>query len=194
MDKCVLCFEDMNMMGFDDRREATDTCVKLECRHAYHTKCIIKCLSVSNLGCPTCNKQKTPAQELTREGVAKNLVNELKKDSEIKFLINEFKESSLEYTDGISTLKKDTKEFISKRSEELQLTEKRKYMLECLAKIQSTAKSLSRAKGPEYTGALNTRLIGRYRRGTPFERLFFSPQESYRIYRLKTPSLYMPLY
>ena len=194
MDTCILCFEDMDMISFRDERVQTPSCIKLECNHAYHTKCIIRCLTVSNLGCPTCNKHKTPAQELTREGLAKKLIGELKKDDEIKFLITEFKESSLEYNDTIFTLKKDVKQFISKRSNELQLSEKRKYMLECLAKIQSTAKLLSKTKGPEYTGALNTRLIGRYRRGTSFERLFFNAQEAYRIYRLKTPSLYMSLY
>uniref|UniRef100_A0A6C0ENN4 RING-type domain-containing protein n=1 Tax=viral metagenome TaxID=1070528 RepID=A0A6C0ENN4_9ZZZZ len=194
MDPCVLCFEDMDMIRFQDTRKSTITCVKLQCGHAYHTECIVNCLSVSNFGCPTCNKQKTPCEELTREGLAKKLVGELKKEDDIKFLINEFKESSLEYNEAISTLKKDTKAFISKRSEELQLADKRKYMLDCLTKLQSTARSISKTKGPQYSGALNIRVIGRYRRGTPFERLFFSIQEAYRIYRLKTPTLYMPLY
>jgi len=194
MDTCILCFEDMDMMSFRDERVQTPSCIKLECNHAYHTKCIIRCLTVSNLGCPTCNKHKTPAQELTREGLAKKLIGELKKDDEIKFLITEFKESASEYKDTISLLKKDIKQFISKRNDELQLSEKRKYMLECLTKIQSTAKTVSKIKGPQYTGALNLRYTGRYRRGTSFDRLFFGASEAYRIFRLKTPSLYMPLY
>jgi hypothetical protein len=144
--------------------------------------------------CPNCNKNKSPAEQLTREGLAKKLVGELKKDPDVKFLISEFKESSSEYGDTISQLKKDIKQFIAKRKEELHLDKKRKYMLDCLAKIQTTSKVVSKTKGPQYIAALHTRTMGRYWRGTTFERLFFGVQEAYRIYRLKTPRLFMNLY
>lgn len=193
MDPCVLCFEDMNMLGFEDERLHTDTCVKLDCGHAYHTQCIIRCLSVSNLGCPSCNKYKLPSQELTREGMAKKLILELKKEDDIKFLVREFKESAEEYNQSIVQLKKDIKQFIEHRKQELHMSEKRKYMLDCLSKIQSTTKSVAKTKGPQYVGALFSQ-TGRYWRGTTFERIFFGPQYAYTICRLKSPRLYISLY
>jgi hypothetical protein len=144
--------------------------------------------------CPNCNKNKSPSEQLTREGLAKKLVGEVKKDPEVKFLISEFKESASEYGDTILQLKKDIKQFIAKRKDELQLDEKRKYMLDCLAKIQTTSKSVSKTKGPQYIAALHTRTMGRYWRGTTFERIFFGATEAYKICRLKTPRLYMSLY
>ena len=194
MDPCVICFEDMDMKTFEDERQQTPTCIKLECGHAYHTTCIVRCLSMMDQKCPNCNKNKSPAEQLTREGLAKKLVGELKRDPDVKFLISEFKESSSEYDDTISQLKKDIKQFIAKRKEELHLDEKRKYMLDCLAKIQTTSKAVSKTKGPKYIAALHTRTTGRYWRGTLFERIFFGAIQAYKICRLKTPRLYMSLY
>jgi len=195
-DLCVLCFDKMDMKSFQDEGQQTATCIKLECGHAYHTVCIVRCLSMMDQKCPNCNKNKSPSEQLTREGLAKKLVGELKKDSDVKFLVSELKEAASEYHDGIVSLKKDIKEFIAKRKEELHLNEKRKYMLDCLAKIQSTSKTVSKTKGPQYIAALHTRTrtVGRYWRGTSFERIFFGAAEAYRIGRLKTPRLYMSLY
>lgn len=191
---CSICFDAMDMRPFEDERDNTETCVKLDCGHAYHTRCIVRCLSQMNRKCPNCNIDKTPMQELTREGLAKKLLGEVKRDSEVKFLISEFKESSSEYADTISTLKKDIKEFIIKRKEELRVDEKRRYMLECLAKVQSTSKTVSRTKGPQYVAALRVSTTRTYWRGTGFERMFFGAQEAYRIRRLKVPRLIIPLY
>jgi hypothetical protein len=191
---CVICFESMDMKTYQDEEKQTSTCFKLDCGHAYHTACIIRCLSTMNQQCPHCNKDKTPLEQLTREGLARKLVGEIKKDPDIKFLISEFKESTSEYHSGIVTLKKDIKEFITKRKEELQIDEKRKYMLDCLSKIQTTSKTLSQTKGPQYIAALHTGTMRRYWRGTTFERLFFGVQYAYTITRLKTPRLYMNLY
>ena len=193
-DPCVICFDRMDMKSFQDERQQTSTCIKLECGHAYHTLCIVRCLSMIDQKCPNCNKNKSPAEQLTREGLARKLVGELKRYPEVKFLISEFRESISEYGDTISQLKKDVKAFIAKRKDELQLDKKRKYMLECLANIQTTSKSISKTKGAQYVAALHTRTMGRYWRGTTFERLFFGVTEAYRICRLKTPRLYMSLY
>lgn len=194
MDTCVICFEDMDMISFQDERNQTSTCIKLECQHAYHTTCIIRCLSNMHQKCPSCNKDKSPAEQLTIEGLARKLIGEIKKDDDIKFLRYEFKESASEYSDSVSILKKEIREFASKRKKELLLDEKRKYMLTCLSKIQLTAKSISQAKGEQYIAALHTCTTRRPWRGTAFDRLFFGGQEAYRICRLKTPRLYMSLY
>jgi hypothetical protein len=194
MELCPICLEEMDMNSFQDERQQTATSFKLECGHAYHTRCIIQCLSFANQKCPNCHKNKSPADELTREGFAKRLIDELKKVPEVRVLITELRETVSEFGDTMSVLKQDVKDFVKKRSEELLIEEKRKYMLSCISKILSECKTICKTKGPQYTGALTTRATGgRYWRGTTFERIFFGINEAYRIHRLKSPSLYIRL-
>ena len=46
------------MEEYQDEKESTETCFKLECHHAFHTKCIMECLLKSKSACPLCNKDK----------------------------------------------------------------------------------------------------------------------------------------
>ena len=191
-DPCVICFETMDMRSYNDEGLQTETCYKLECGHAYHTTCIIRCLSLSNQQCPNCNKNKSPAEQLTREGLAKKYIAEIKKEPEVRELIIELRQIVSEYRDSLGILKEEVKEFTNKRKEELLIDEKRKYMMNCISRIISSAKSVSKTKGPQYLACLNTTATGgRYWRGTTFERIFFSINEAYQIYRLKSPSLYL---
>lgn len=183
----------MDMNSFNDERDKTETCFKLGCNHAFHTNCIIETLSKSNLGCPSCNSQKTPQAEFTREGLRTQLMKDLKKDEEIKELLKEFKDSSEEYSNSLSQLKKEIREYAKKRQEELCIPEKRKYILECLHTIQTTSKKIARTKGPQYVGMLNTDRPT-YWRGTSFEIKFFGATYARTLSRLKYPSLYMTLY
>jgi len=36
---CNICYENMDMLEYNDPNESTLTCFKLECGHSYHTKC-----------------------------------------------------------------------------------------------------------------------------------------------------------
>jgi len=192
-DPCVICFERMDMKSFEDERDNTDTCFKLECGHAYHTRCIIQCLSHMNQKCPNCNKNKTPKQELTREGLVKKLVAELRKDDDIKFLSNEYHAIREELNEAITQLKKDVKEFIEKRRIELNIAEKRNYFLSCLAKLQGKARAIAKAKGPEYIGAITEQSRYRFWLST-FEYNFFGGVQATRNRRLKYPYLRLKLY
>jgi hypothetical protein len=192
-DICVVCFDAMDMKPFEDERENTETCIKLECGHAYHTRCIIRCLSHMNQKCPNCNKDKTPKQELTREGLVKKLVAELRRDDDIKFLMTEYKEIREELNEANAQLKKDVKEYIEKRRIELNLVEKKNYFLNCLAKIQGKARVVAKAKGPEYVGALTA--TGRYRFWlSTFECNFFGRPQAHTNRRLKFPHIRLNLY
>lgn len=194
MDTCIICFESMDMCSFRDERDKTDSCFKLDCGHAYHTKCIITCLSQSNYKCPSCNKHKTPEQKLTHEGLVRRLIMELKKDDEIKLVANEFKEARDELSNGIQQLKKDLKEYVKLRSKELQIDEKRSYMLKCLAELRSKAIHIANKKGPQYRGAFSYEGGYRYWRGTNFERAFLGRVTASSLYRLKYPRYSANLY
>lgn len=192
MDTCVICFEDMDMVSFEDQRENTETCIKLECGHAYHTRCIVRCLSLLNQKCPNCNTTKTPTKELTREGLARKLVSEIKKDDDMKFLLTEYKEVRKELMEAQTQLKKDVKEFINKRKAELCFDEKRTYFINCSARIQSTARATAKAKGPQYVGALSPDRTGRhYWFGAYFDRIMYGNAQARLDYRLKFPYIRM---
>lgn len=196
MDICPLCFENMDMKSYEDERQNTTESYKLDCGHAYHTACIISCLTQMNRKCPQCNSHKDPSKELTKEALASKLLKEVKKDNRVKDLIDEFKESRDEYAETLSQFKKDIKKYIETRGEELCISEKRKYMIKCLSEIQTTSKTVAKEKSLEHQGAL-VPSRGRHRHpwnGTQFDQLFFGRTMSYTIHRLKFPHLYLNLY
>ncbi|NBO24455.1 MAG: E3 ubiquitin-protein ligase [Chlamydiae bacterium] len=193
MDICPICLEDMDMIHYNDERESTFSCFKMNCGHAYHTKCIITCLSVEGKKCPQCNDKKSPSQELSVEGLKKKYLGEIKRDKDIQFLMNELSLSDQEYSEARRQLKKDIQEFINKRKVELGMDVKRDYVLECLKRIRNDSKTIAKQKGPEYLAALDPS-EGRYRRGwggTPFERHFFGRTKAYHFCRLKNAYIHL---
>jgi len=195
---CVICFDAMDMNEFADERESTQTCIKLDCGHAYHTRCIIQCLSSMNQKCPNCNKDKGPAHELTRDGIVRQILSEIKKDDTMKYLLNEHTESRNELIITERQLMSDVKEFIVQRKLELEIDTKRKYFMSCLSQIQSYAKKYTKSKGPQFTGALYpTRVSSRYYsswNGSYFEQIMFGRARARADNRLKYPYLRMRLY
>ena len=196
MDICALCFDNMDMLAYQDDRQNTPTCYKLDCGHAYHTPCIIGCLTQMNRKCPQCNNQKDPSKELSKEALAAKLIRELKRDDRIKPIIDEFKEIRQEYSEAVTQLKKDIKEYSEKRAAELCVPEKRKYLMTCLTQLQGTTRSVAKAKGPAYSGAVKE-VAGRGVRwweGSAFDRAFFGREAAQAIRRLKFPRLYLDLF
>lgn len=116
MDMCILCYENMDMMNYKDERQNTATCYKLDCGHAYHTACIIGCLTQMNRKCPQCNTEKDPSKELSKQGLAEKLLREIRNDEHVKPLVEEFKEIKEEYSESILQLKKDIREYAKKRA------------------------------------------------------------------------------
>jgi Zinc finger, C3HC4 type (RING finger) len=186
----------MDMKTYQDERDSTQTCVKLECGHAFHTRCIISCLSQADRKCPQCNSNKDPEQMLTEEGVAVKLINEIKKDDRMKLLMGEISEAKEECATSVVQLKKDIRKYAEERSKELQVDTKRKYLINCLGELRRTAREVANEKGTRYVGALKFiyEQRVRYYGGTVFERYMFGRQSAYSLCRLKRPGLYMNLY
>jgi hypothetical protein len=183
---CIICFDTMDMVEFDDERDSTQTCIKLDCGHAYHTRCIVQCLSSTNHKCPNCNKSKGPEHQLTKDGLVKKLIDELKRDSEVKEITKEYKEIRNEFKETKQQLKKDINEFVERRKKELAYDEKRKYFISCVSKIKTVARNIAKENGPMYLGIF--KLDGYHSNrwnGTYFEKLFFGAAEARRNTRLK---------
>ena len=196
MDACVICFDNMDMKGYQDERDSTSSCVKLGCGHAFHTRCIIECLSQADRKCPQCNSHKDPEQMLTEEGVAVRLINEIKKDDRMRLVMGEISEAKEECNQAIVQLKKDILTYTETRAKELQVPEKRKYLIDCLGEARRVAREVATEKGTRYVGALKFIYESRvrYYGGTTFERYFFGRSSSHTLYRLKRPGIYMNLY
>jgi hypothetical protein len=193
MEPCPICFEDMDMKYYNDEKEYTETCFKLECNHAFHTKCLIKTLQISNSSCPSCNLFKTHEQLIRRDGIIKSLISELKRNPEVYPVIQEFREAKKESDDTLKLIETETKEFIKKKIEEYRFEEKRKYSIESMTLVKRRINAVARAKGPMYIGALQSFDKWTYRR--LFETKILGLNGSWRCLRSITfPTVRIPLY
>lgn len=178
MDKlCAICFEQMDMLTYQDQRESTSTCFKLECEHSFHTKCIIECLQKTHSKCPHCNSYKTPEEMLTMEGTIAKLLTEASRGRQLREELNEFKTYKEELSSKIKQIKKETAEFVKKRKEELMIAEARKKLTSSMRKVNTKLAKICMEKGPMYYGAYKN--TPHWRR----DKLIFS--KSYTIFRLR---------
>ncbi len=188
---CPICFEDMDMLFYEDEHQSTSTCFKLECGHAFHTKCIITCLQTSDHRCPNCHEGKNFKEEMTREGILMNLIKDLRKDERTKDALKEYHESKKELQETVKQLKEDTIEFAKKRKEELNYHEKHKYSVKTISNVKSVMREVANEKGPMYRGLFspkNTYCL----RNVRFERLALGAYNS-NFYRLRSKTIYVHL-
>ena len=153
---CSICYNEMDMNEYQDEHESTETCFKLECGHAYHTKCIVSFLTRTTHKCPSCNKHKTPQEKLEREFIIRELAGEVLKDTRFKELKHEYNQGILEYKQVLCQLRKDAKELVEKRARELRVYDYRAYYIKVKHALFSSAKTIAKELGPRYIGAINS--------------------------------------
>lgn len=196
---CSICFDDMDMKEYKDEQECTLTCFKLECGHAYHTKCIITLLTGSESKCPTCNSRTTPKKKLEHQAVVKKMLREVKLTQQVQVASLEYKAAKKEMEAVVKQMKADTIEWIQKRTEELKIKEIRDYFIQSMSNVRATVNTAARLKGQAYVGALEelkSSVISRRRWGSmrPFEEYCFGQVRHWRLYRLKNPGIYVKLF
>jgi hypothetical protein len=188
------------MKEYKDENEGTVTCHRLECGHAYHTKCIINFLTKTEQECPSCNKHKTPEQKLELQGLLVQTMKEVVKDSRIKFLKKDFKETKEEYKKLLSQLKKEAKEWASNRAKELSIDKYRDHLKQARVTLLNTAREVALEMGKKHTGALYTTAFkdrGNRRNFQGFlivESALYGKETWGSTWGLKNPSVYFRLF
>lgn len=186
MDKtCAICFEEMDMNSFRDEQESTSTCFKLECNHAFHTKCIVECLQKTRHKCPSCNQDKNLEQTLTNEGIILELVDEIKKTESVKLALEEYRKAKMEMADSLKTFKEDVKKYATQKKAEMKLTEKYKYYTKCQTNVSQEATRVAKTKGGKYRAVFTVR--NKHIRLQTFERGLFGVYTRYYNYQYKHP-------
>jgi plasmid stability protein len=185
----------MDMLEYNDERQSTPTCFKLECNHAFHTKCIIEVLSKTQHKCPSCNKHKSPEEQIERAGVIRNLLKEIKKDDRVRQAKHEYSSVTKEYSEKLSGLKKELKTWARKRAEEVGLHDDKKKWLSSIAGVKKAARQVASEKGFKYTGAMEAddRINNRRWGITTAEAAIFGKSARIHDYRLKYPRVWSTL-
>lgn len=183
------------MTDFKDERAGTETCHKLDCGHAFHTKCIIDFLTKTESKCPCCNNHKTLDQKLTEAGRAKNILKEIQRSEQFKAAKNEAIQSKEEYLQITKQLKSEAKVWIANRATELKLHEHKAYYFKTITACKKAANDVSKSLGAKHIGALMdyTAAPGTRRQERLFEDFIFGKQRWWQVYRLKHPRFYMNL-
>lgn len=193
-DTCAICLDDMDMKTFEDERNSTETCVKLECKHAFHTRCIITCLSTQDKQCPQCNSPKTFEEEVTSEGLMKMSVRRFKRQPQVKSLLQEMNIAKKEYCGNLKNLRQEVRKFVLEKVNELNMTAQRKYFIKCIRKMRKMVKEEATRLGPMYVGILENDRGWRSRYGgSSVERMIYGCK-SWSLYRIKNPYLRMKLF
>ena len=159
---CILCFDPMDMIQFNDPGDSTTTCVKLSCGHAFHTKCIITCLEVLDHKCPLCNSRKSPEKILTEKGVIIRTIKEVRKLPQVKELLHERKVARDQVIQTMKNIRKQTEVFAQQKAKELNFFEQRSYYLKCKRAALTAVKVETQHLKPLFTGVIEGSRTNRY--------------------------------
>jgi len=190
---CPICYENMDMKEYDDAAEGTDTCHKLECGHAFHTKCIILVLTKTRHACPSCNKNKPPEKQLEIEGLIRTTLLAVKRDPRVKAVREEFETGKEEYKQVLRQLQEESREWITKRAEELNIKEYRSYYYSSASAVMVTARKVAREMGPKFIAAINSDRRPNNRWGASISKrtIFGVNPPGYRDWKLTHPRVWV---
>ena len=179
------------MKEFKDEADGTETCHKLPCGHAFHTKCIIGFLTNTSKACPGCNKTRPPEKQLDVEGVIRETLLKVKRDPRVRLANEEFKTGKEEYKKALKQLEKECKEWLTKRAAELKIKEYRAYYWTSSRAVMASAREVAKEMGPRYSAAINS--DRRHAARISKKIIFGANPPGYRDYRLRHPRIWIRL-
>jgi hypothetical protein len=191
---CPICYEDMDMKEYQDEREGTETSFKLECGHAFHTKCIVSFLTKSESKCPCCNTRTTPEKKLDYEALKRKKLSEIKNADSVKILLSEHNEAKKDLKEVLRQLREETREWVANRAVELNVLKYREYFVQAVADTRSEARRVARVMSPGHLEALNSVANGVHRNYWHYDALnmfLFGKSNRYTTYRLSNPRIYV---
>jgi hypothetical protein len=191
---CPICYEDMDMLEFHDEEEGTETCFKLDCGHAYHTKCIVRFLTCSDSKCPCCNTRTTPEKKLDYEALKRKKLSEIKNAESIKNLLSEHNQAKKELKEVLNKLKQETREWVANRAAELNVFKYREYYVKTISDTRSETRRVARLMSPSHLEALNSisdRVRRSYYHYDAVNMYLFGKSNRYITYRLSHPRIFI---
>jgi hypothetical protein len=96
----------MDMEDYNDERPSTESCFKLDCGHAFHTRCIFQYLRETEYECIQCNVRRSPREEIELTGYIAQALEDLRADPEIRRLRREVDEAVTEFKAARDEVKK----------------------------------------------------------------------------------------
>jgi hypothetical protein len=127
----------MEMEDFNDERPSTDTCYKLDCGHAYHTRCIFQYLRETEYECIQCNVRRTPREEIELTGFITQAIQDLRTDPEVRRLRQEVEDAMLEFNGVRADVKKALEAVAPEIQERAGYTAIRKETLQRLRRLKA---------------------------------------------------------
>ena len=150
---CAICWDTMDMREFQDPQESTATCFKIECGHAFHTRCLVSCLTSGRHKCPLCNSDKPPEQELEHTGYARKMLQEILNCRDVTEVRKELNEAERELKEVGKAFKKKLQEFGEELAKEMKLSTHREYYAKCLNTTRGLIRTKCREVGNRHLGA-----------------------------------------
>lgn len=188
---CTICFDEMDMNAYQDDRESTSTCFKLECNHAFHTKCIIECLQKTRHKCPSCNQEKTFSETLNREGIFQELIDDIKKAEPVREKLQEYSIAKRELDETVKAIQQEVKDFANQRKLEHKYIDKKRYVFQCIADVKRAGIREAKTMSPRHRAIVTEGSA--FRRISKIDLSLIGLHKPYQLYRLRHPSVMIRL-
>jgi len=165
MPTCLVCQDEMDMEEFEDERDATTTCLKLECGHAFHSRCIISYMRRTDYDCIQCNRHRTPEATLEEAGLCAQAILAFKQDREVRRIRALINRKSREYCKVRTAARKQIETFV-KENDGFGVAEKYKEIEVLIKELKTYTKTECMQRNPTLMAAIKKELspegISRY--------------------------------
>ena len=157
MPDCSVCQSDMDMEEFNDQRESTETCLKLECGHAFHSRCIIAYMRRTDFDCIQCNRHRTPEVQLEEAGLCAQAIEAFKSDPEFRRLRADINRKAVEYKRMRHGITRKIVEFV-KENDGFGITGKHQELTRAINQLKRYTKSECVKRNPTLMAAIRKEL------------------------------------